>query len=387
MPLISSRRSFGRWAGAAAITPWLAACGGGGDDGSGAAAVIAASMAAAQARERAYDQAVQHIFDTYHPPGILLGVQAPNAAPWLRAYGLADVANGTPLSLNSSFPIRSITKSFTVTLLLQLVKEGRVALDDKIGRYIDGVPNGHLITLADLAGNQSGLADYSQQRGFLDVFVQDLQHVWAPQDLLDLAFAANPEFQPGEQYQYSNTNTVLLGVLIEKLSAQPLADVLAQRIFTPLGLRGTLYPHVPELPAPTPQGYAVDINTGVIDEQPAVSPTSLAGSGAIASTLSDLLAWGQALGQGTLLTPALQARRIASARTVTNGPEYQRYALGIGQIGDWWGHTGSGIGFQVATMNHAASNTTIAVIVNASPEGGRRDLNLAQEVFEGVAGV
>ena len=377
-----SRRHLGRWAGAAALSPWLASCGGGsGDSG------VFVLPAAADSREAGYVQAVESIFATYHPPGLLAGVHVAGDAPWTRAFGQADVASAKPMALNSTFPIRSVTKSFTVTLILQLVQSGQVSLDDKIERYIAGVPNGSLISLADLAGNQSGLADYSMQPGFFEIFADDTLHVWTPQQLVAFSFAVQPPFLPGEQYQYSNTNTVLLGMVVEAVTGQSLADVLAARIFRPLGLSGTSYPSSADLPPPTPTPYAVDIVTGEVDEQPLISPTSLAGSGAIASTLADLLVWGDALGRGSLLAPALQAQRKTRARDVTNGPEYDRYGLGIGQIGNWWGHTGSGIGFQVATMNLASRSATISVMVNATPEGSRRDLNLAQELFEKLAAV
>ena len=78
---------------------------------------------------------------------------------------------------------------------------------------------------------------------------------------------------------------------------------------------------------------------------------------------------------------------MARSRPATNGPEYDRYGLGIGQIGNWFGHTGSGVGFQIATMNLAARSATISVMVNATPDGGRRDLNFAQELFEKLAAV
>ena len=264
-----------------------------------------------------------------------------------------------------------------------------MALDDKVARYHAGVPNGHLISLADLAGNQSGLADYSQQPAFISIFAQDFQHVWTPQELLAIAFAVEPAFVPGEQYQYSNTNTVLLGVILEAVTQRPLAELLADRIYAPLGLQGTRYPSSPELPSPTPTPYAVDIATGEADVLPAASPTSLAGSGAMASTLADLLLWGEELGTGTLIGASLLAQRKSRARAVTNGPEYDRYGLGIGAIGNWWGHTGSGLGFQVATMNLAARKVSIAVMVNASPEGEGLSLNfnLAQELFEKLAAV
>jgi D-alanyl-D-alanine carboxypeptidase len=371
-----SRRRLGRWAGAAALAPWLASCGG--DSG---------EPRASASREADYSQAVESIFTAYHPPGVLVGVRVAGEAPWTRAFGQADVGRAAPMALDSTFPVRSITKSFTVTLLLQLVQSGQLALEDKIERYVAGVPNGGLINLADLAGNQSGLADYSMQPGFFEIFVEDTLHVWAPQELLAFSFAVKPAFLPGEQYQYSNTNTVLLGLVVEAVTGQSLGDALAARIFKPLGLGGTIYPSSSELPPPTPTGYAVDVVTGVADDQPPISPTSLAGSGAIASTLADLLVWGDALGRGSLLSAALQDVRKSRARDVTNGPEYDRYGLGIGQIGNWWGHTGSGVGFQIATMNLASRNATISVMVNATPEGSRRDLNLAQELFEKLAAV
>lgn len=382
MPSRVSRRHLGRCAGAAVLAPllmplsvpFLASCGGG-------------SGQPAASREAAYQQAVDSVFSTYRPPGILAGVQVAGQAPWLRAFGQSNVANASPMALTSTFPIRSITKSFTVTLLLLLVQSERVGLGDNIGRYITGVPNGDLITLADLAGNQSGLVDYSQQPGFFEIFANDTLHVWTPQELLGFAFDKVPGFLPGESYQYSNTNTVLLGQMIEVVTGQALADLMAEHIFKPLRLKGTRYTSSAVLPAPTPVGYAVDTVTGAVDDQPLVSPTSLAGSGAAASTLADLLVWGEALAVGTLLSPALQELRMSRARDATNGPEYDRYGLGIGQIGNWWGHTGSGVGFQVATLHLASRGATISVMVNASPDGGRRDLNLAQELFEKLAAV
>jgi D-alanyl-D-alanine carboxypeptidase len=386
-----SRRHLVRWTGAAALVPWLASCGGGGGGGGGngnpGAIVVPPSTPEPSSREADYVKAVGALMSTYHPPGVLAGVRVAGAAPWTRAFGQGDVEKATPLSLNSTFPLRSITKSFTVTLFLQLVKLGQLGLDDKVGRYIAGVPNGSLIGLADLAGNQSGLADYSMQPGFIEAFVENFLRVWTPQELVAFSFAVPPSFLPGEQYEYSNTNTVLLGMVIEAVTGLPLGEVLAAQIFRPLALTGTLYPLSATLPPPEPTGYAVDIDTGAIGDQPLVSPTCLAGSGAMASTLTDLLAWGDALGRGTLIGPALQAVRKSRARDVAKGPEYDRYGMGIGQIGNWWGHTGSGVGFQVATMYLESRSATVSVMVNASPIGGRSDFNLAQELFEKLAAV
>jgi D-alanyl-D-alanine carboxypeptidase len=262
-----------------------------------------------------------------------------------------------------------------------------LALEHPIDRYVAGVPNGTRITLAHLAGMQSGLVDYSKQQGFIDLFVANPQRVWTEQELVAFSLVKPPSFLPGAQYEYSNTNTVLLGMVVELVTGQALAEAMAARIFTPLALANTVYPDVATLPDPHPTPYSVNVSSGVVDEQPLISPTSLAGSGAITSSLNDLLAWGDELGTGSLIGTTLQDLRKSTSRLATNGPEYTRYGLGIGQIGTWWGHTGSGVGFQVAAMNDDVSGATIAVMVNATPEGGRTDLNFAQLVFEELAAV
>ena len=155
----------------------------------------------------------------------------------------------------------------------------------------------------------------------------------------------------------------------------------------PLALADTTYPSVVPLPRPHPTPYAVAIATGVAEELPLINPTSLAGSGAMVSSLADLQTWGQALGDGRLIGADLQLERINRSRVVTNGPEYDRYGLGIGILKGWWGHTGDGLGWQVATFYDPRTRATIAVMVNATPTGGRPDLNFAQEIFEALADV
>lgn len=372
MPLFNaSRRHFTKGAIALGTLPWLMSCDS--DD--------------VPAAELRYSDAVRQMISTYVLPGVLAGVRRPGQPEWFGAYGKANLDSGATLALGSTFPIRSVTKSFTVTIVLQLVREGVLTLTDTIDRYVPGVPNGNLITVADLAGMQSGLKDYSSTTAFFDLFVADLQRVWTERELVDFGLAESPVFQPTAEYQYSNTNTVLLGMVIETVTGQTLGEQMDTRIFRPLTLSGTAYPSEPALREPFPTPYAVNMSTGMASELPQISPTSLAGSGAITSTLADLLSWGDELGSGSLIGSTLATLRRRQSRAVTNGPEYANYGLGLGEIGGWWGHTGSGVGYQLACMNDSVSGTTIAVMVNATPEGGRRDLNFAQEVFEALAEV
>ncbi len=339
------------------------------------------------AAEPAYAGAVQDLMSTYALPGVLAAVRRPGRPQWSGAFGFANLDTRAPLAPGSSFPIRSVTKSFTVTLVLQLVRDDLLALEHTIDRHVPGVPNGDRITLTDLAGMQSGLVDYSATKPFVDLFVADFQRRWTEQELVDFALTQPTVFDPGAECMYCNTNTVLLGMVVESVTGQTLAEQLGTRIFAPLGLAGSAYPSDAALPAPFPTPYAVDVNTGEASEQPQISPTALAGSGAMRSTLADLLSWSDELGSGSLIDSTLAQLRRSRSRPVTNGPEYANYGLGLGEIDGWWGHTGSGLGYQLAAMNDPRSGASIAVMVNATPEGGRRDLNFAQELFEALASV
>lgn len=330
-----------------------------------------------------YRDAVQRVLAQYHVPGALVSVRYPGDAEWKKAFGYADVATRVPIDPQSRFPIRSITKSFTVTLLLQLAAD---RLDSPIGPYFPSMPNGDIITFADLAGMQSGIADYSSTTEFQADFGADLTRTFTEQQLIGYAIPYSPRFAPRTQYQYSNTNTVLLGMFVEQVSAGSLSAAMQRLILEPLGMTGTAYPDVTALPPSSATPYQVDVTTGELEVVPLISPTSLAGAGAMTSTLDDLQTWGAALGDGRLIGATLQLARVQRARDVTNGPEYDRYGLGIGILKGWWGHTGTGIGWQVATFYDPQSRATIAIMVNATPTGtDRRDLNFAQEIFEALA--
>jgi D-alanyl-D-alanine carboxypeptidase len=335
-----------------------------------------------------YRDAVLEVMNRYHIPGVVAGVWVPEQAPWKIAHGVADVKTRRPIGLQDYFPIRSITKSFTATVLMQLVRDGTISLNDPIDRYVLGIPNGNQITLAQLAGMESGVKSYSQFPTFQAALAADPGKAWTAQEFVASAVSMSPVFDPGTQYDYSNSNTVLLGLVIEKMTQSPLVEAYRTRIFEPLRLAHTSYPSMTELPDPHPTPYAVDTATGVFDEQPLINPTALGASGAMVSTLDDLSIWGNALGSGRLLTPELQMLRMTRSRPATNGPEYDLYGLGIGSLQGWWGHTGSAFGFQAATFRDPKTGTTIAVLVNATPGASPgRVLNFAQEIFVALADV
>jgi D-alanyl-D-alanine carboxypeptidase len=299
----------------------------------------------------------------YDLPGAAIGVWTPRGN-WVVTKGYADLAAKRPVRREDRFGIRSVTKSFTVTAILQLVAAGRLGLDDKVEKYVRGVPNGRLITIRQLANMTSGLIDYSRTEDFFRLFIDDLGRRWTNGELLSFAFKQKPLFAPGSRYDYSNTNTVLLGVIAEKVTHRPFRSVLWRQVLKPLGLSDTLYLFGSNTPWPRAQNYLYDDATDTYDTE-RVSFTSQGPAGALVSNLDDLHQWGRALVKGSLLPKAVQRLRF-EARTPTNGPEYDHYGLGMGEIAGYWGHTGEGLGYEALVMHHPARDETVVILVNTS---------------------
>jgi len=298
-------------------------------------------------------------------PGVLVGVRWPDGAEWIHAAGVRDLSTGVAMDPETQWPARSITKSFTITALLRLEEDGDISLDDTIDRYVDGVPGGDEVTLAQMALMTSGLPDYTNER-FAAAFVEDPARVFEDSELLAFVEGEALEAEPGAEHRYINTNTLVLGMALAEVTGATVGEVL-DRVTEPLGLDATRYRPAPgSVDAPT--GYQPD---GASLAEVPLTFGVFGAAGAMATDLDDLLSWGEALGRGTGLEPGRAASRTEAAAPLLDGPEYDRYGLGIGELDGWWGHTGEGLGYSALVMNHPASGTTVAIFANVSNlEGG-----------------
>lgn len=307
-------------------------------------------------------------------PGILAGVWVPGKGHLIMEDGLADIDTGRPIRKTDHVRVGSVTKSFTVTVILQLAGEGLLELNEPVGNYLLDVENSDA-TIAELANMKSGIFNYTEDAEFVTEFVEsDFLRVWTDQELIDAADRNAPYFPPGGGWHYSNTNTVILGMIVEQVTGRPLGDEIRERIIEPLGLGGTFYPVTPEMPEPFARGYGFD----PLEDISFTDPSSSAGSGAMISKLPDLKKWGRALGEGTLLDEELQAIRVNSLEPIVfdpcddddperpkrSCPEYDRYGLGLGEISGWIGHTGEYIGYTALVMYHPESGSVVVIVTN-----------------------
>lgn len=316
----------------------------------------------------ALDDAISRVMTESGIPGAMVGVWSPEG-DYVKAFGVADTATGAPMHTDFYSRIGSVTKTFTATAVLQLVDQRRVSLDDPVSKYVDGVPRGQDITVRQLATMRSGLPDYQQNPEFAKAVLADPSREFTPAEMLGWAFndptgVTPAKFAPGQGYYYSNTNYVLLGLVIEKASGQRLPEYLSRNIFTPLGLAHTSFPTGTEFPAPHPQGYTDPLEAN----GPAVNATLWSASftgaaGAIISTLDDIRSWLRALAEGSLISPSLQEQRLQSP-PATGLPDGIGYGMGVMIADGWIGHNGSVPGYQTVAVHLPQRKTTLVIMVN-----------------------
>lgn len=292
-------------------------------------------------------------------PGAIVAIRTPEGR-FVRAYGLADTADGLAMDAAMTTRIGSITKTFTVTAVLQLVDEGKLGLDDPIGDYLPGVPNGDTITIRHLAGMRSGLRDYLSDPDSRAAYFTDPTADWQSDQLLAYAFDNPVLFEPGERFHYSNTNMILLGQLIEKMSGTTLSDYLDTRILGPIGLAQTALPNNATLPEPYVRGYQTTAGTTV--ETTAWNPFGWAAGGMV-STVDDLDRWIQTISDGSLLSAETQQARMDFQPAEDWGPTF-RYGLGLIEHDGWIFHNGSMPGYQTFAGYQQDAGVVLVVAIN-----------------------
>lgn len=328
-------------------------------------------------------------------PGAVVVLRTPQGT-LTASYGTGVRGSERPVTTGDHVRVGSVTKTWTTTVILQLVQEGKLALGDPVSKYRADVPGGDKITLEQLMTMRSGLFNYTETLELNTAMDKEPQKVWTPDQLLALAYAHPPYFEPGQGFHYSNTNTVLLGLIAEKIDGKHLGEVFQERIFNRLGLTGTVFPEgaASSVPDPHPNGYfygdnVLTMTTPALPE--AMQKEAAAGTlephdvtnnnpswawaaGAGISTADDLVTLGEGLVNGKLLGEDLQKQRLDSVQPSNpSTPDGALYGWGIGKFGNLYGHTGELPGFNTFMGSDPANNVTLVVWTNLAPATDGRD--------------
>lgn len=355
------------------------------------------------------DGIVQGVAHNLQTPGAVVILETPDTNLTVT-YGTGTIGKDDAVGTSQHVRIGSNTKTMTATVILQLVQEGKIALTDPVSKYRPDVPNGDAIPIEQLLNMRSGLFNYTETAQLNQTLDTDPQKKWKPEDLLALAFANPPYFPPGQGYHYSNTNTVLLGLIAEGIDGKPLQQIFQTRLFGPVGLSGTSFPATADstLPAPNPHGYVYGTNMDTLtdpalpaDMQAAatagtlqpndvtdVNPSWAWSAGAAISTANDLVTWVQALVGGQVLGKDMQARRLASLQPTGPDAGAAQYGWGIAKMGPMLGHTGELPGFNSFMGHDPDSKVTLVVWANLAPAANGQDpaTTIAKQVIGALYG-
>jgi D-alanyl-D-alanine carboxypeptidase len=316
----------------------------------------------------AIDKAAKSGFTAAATPGAIVAVQSPQGL-FVKAYGEADPVTGASMTTDMYQRVGSITKPFTATLVAQLAAAGKLSLDDPISKYISKVPNGDKVTIRMLGDMTSGVSSYTRDDKWQSEFFANPEKVWTPDELLSIGLALPPQFAPGAKFDYSNTNTVLLGKVIEKVTGESFADALSQYTLKPLGLDHTSFPgESAAYPEPHPQGYTLQGGHGTPNDPANATdwnPSWGWTAGELISNVTDLTVYARALATGHGLLPAAQ-----QIERLKSSPGAAGYGFGWGCSAGWVGHTGELPGYNSSMFYDTNSDTTVIALANSDIASG-----------------
>jgi D-alanyl-D-alanine carboxypeptidase len=331
-------------------------------------------------------------------PGAMVILSTPQGE-FTVSYGTTTLGATIPPRGDTHFRIASNTKTMTAAVIVQLAQEGRLDLDDPVSKYVSGVPDGDRITIADLLKMRSGLYNYTDAPEISASLDQDPAKVWTPKEVLAIAFKQPPYFPPGTAFHYDNTNYALLGLIAEEREhGKPLARILQDRLFGPLGMNDTALPASTSntLPDPYSHGYMYGGSSFALVDQdypPDIQAAARAGTlkpndytnqnpsyasaaGGVISAAKDLVTWMQALVGGRVFNADYQLRWLDSLQPEDpSKPHGQQYGYGITQMqfgpNPVYFHGGEMPGYNSFIGYDPANRVTLVVWTNlpVSPDG------------------
>lgn len=310
--------------------------------------------------------------------GITMSVYHPQTGMWVGASGKADLYNSVDMKPCNISRVGSTVKMFTAVTVLKLIEEGKLNLDDKISSYLQGdlidkIENADKATIRQLLQHSSGIYNYIQNLQFQTASTNDLIREWKAEDLLKYAYNQKSYFQPDEDIRYSNTNYILLGLLIEKIEGKPFYKVFEEKLFIPLGLTLTKFAAENPVPDGIVRGY-IDLysNLQVIESTYYSGWDYYTADGGLISNPYDMNVFFRALMNGQIInSSSLNEMLIWKTPNEIDQSFFPiSYGLGIFKIetpqGIAYMHSGDAIGYYANMIYFPADSTTIVYAVNSN---------------------
>ena len=307
-------------------------------------------------------------------PATLIGIWDNKGGNFIRAFGYADLEKKVPLTPADHFRIGSNTKTFVISVLLQLVAEKKLSLDDPLSRFSLGVtiPNAENITVRELCNMRSGLFEAYDTAQFAQLNWK-VPKDFNPRTLIGWAMQQKPYFPPGKGYHYSNTNYLLIGMIIEEITKDSVGNQIRKRLLEPFGLKQTFYPENENMPSPWVHGYHLDKQGNWNDISNTIPVAFMGSAGAMISDMNDMRQWIKLYATGKTCGAGTYNDLINCIPFLGN----TSFGLGITCSAGWYGYTGALPGYNTADYYSPETGLTILAWINYQ----------ANEPVEGVASV
>ena len=323
------------------------------------------------------------------PPGIAVVVQRGDA-PVLHTTGVADTTTGQPIRIDDHFRLASVAKAFSGAAALALVGTGDLDIDATIGEIRPDLPTSWAdITLAELLQHTSGIPDFSQTKAFQVAVTASPMVAPPPVELLSYVEDAPLEFEPGARYHYSNSDNIVVALMVETITGTDYAAALTPLVYEPLDLTATSLPRGPELPTPFVHGYVVDTSGETEDVSEPFAAGWAWASGGIVSTPADANRFvrGYVYGDTTIPSVTLAQLKFRSGSSEPPGPGTNSAGLGVfryrTRCGTLYGHTGNTPGFTqfIASSRDGTRSTTVSINAQITPKSDPKRFADLRRIF------
>jgi D-alanyl-D-alanine carboxypeptidase len=324
------------------------------------------------------------------PPGVTVVVQQGDNVE-LHTAGVADIETKAAPQLDDHLRVASVAKAFSGAAAVALVKEGVLSLSDTVGKWRPDLPASMAkVTIAQLLQHTSGIPDFSDTRSYKKALVASLLQAPPPIEFVK-EIADDPlEFKPGSRYKYSNTENIVVALIIEAATKQSYEEVLASRVYTPLGLTGTSLPVDANMPTPYIHGYSKVEKGQRFDDTMLLSAGWSWASGGVVSTPADTNRFVRGYVSGALTDAATKSAQFEFVKggSEPTGPGKNSAGLGIfryeTKCGEVYGHTGNTIGYTqfIASTSDGTRSTTVNINAQITQKGNTKVFKQLRNVFE-----
>lgn len=375
--------------------------------------VVIISATSSYAQNNSLDDKIQSVLDTYlqtdgkseRASGVAVSISYPGQTDMIsKSYFSGNTShevNGEKVTANTLFDIGSITKSYTSAIILQLEAEGRLDINDTLGKWLPQYPMWKAVKIKQLLNMTSGIPNYSEDPGFAEYIEHHLTDDIDDKFLLSFAHPDKP-ITPGKKYEYSNSNYILAGMIIERITRQSFTDALQTRILNPLNLNDTYYVAGPNwrsvsemiLPRKA-HGYYYDFEKQKLYDFTNVNLSWGGAAGAIVSNTADQMKWVYALYHGTIFPERQRSKLLDELKSVVsmktgqaisdvNENDPGAFGLGVGRSYEknqrFWFYEGSTFAYRMLYIWNPCNKVTVVAVLNSKGGEGNQNSPISDKI-------